>query len=222
MSGEAAGLLLFLPVLLLSVVVHEYAHARVAVWQGDPTPAQLGRVTLNPIPHLDLFGSLLIPTFLWLSSAGFVFGWAKPVPVVPRNFRDYRRGDILVSLAGVTANFLLAVALVALTVALVHVGRAAGSGPAGIVGGVERMLRFGIWFNVLLGVFNLIPIPPLDGSHVLYHLLPARLGARYREAGRYGMLFLLALFFLPGLLGVLLWPVEALTGLGNDVISLLT
>lgn len=222
MSGEAAGLLLLLPILLLSVVAHEYAHARVAVWQGDPTPAEHGRVTLNPIPHLDLVGSFLVPAFLWVSSTGFLFGWAKPVPVVPRNFRDYRKGDILVSLAGVTANFLLAGAFVVATIALLWAGAGAPGGGPGIAGIAERMARFGIWLNLLLGLFNLIPIPPLDGSHVLYHLLPPDLGARYRRAGRYGMLLFVALFFVPGALGVVLWPVDALAGLADDLISLLT
>lgn len=219
MSGEAAGLLLLLPVLLVSVVAHEYAHARVAVWQGDPTPAEAGRVTLNPIAHLDLVGSFLVPAFLWLSSTGFLFGWAKPVPVVPRNFRDYRKGDILVSLAGVTANFLLAAVFVLATMVVLWLEPA---GDAGIAGHAERLARFGIWINLLLGVFNLVPVPPLDGSHVLYHLLPPDLGARYRETGKYGMLLLVALFFVPGALGVVLWPVDALAGLAYDLIALLT
>lgn len=222
MSGAAAGLLLLLPILLLSVVAHEYAHARVAVWQGDPTPEEHGRVTLNPIPHLDLVGSFLVPAFLWASSTGFLFGWAKPVPVEPRNFHDVRRGDILVSLAGVTANFLLAGAFVLATVVVLRAVAGPGVAAGGWADEVVRMARFGIWINLLLGIFNLVPVPPLDGSHVLYHLLPPEVGARYREAGRYGMLLLVALFFVPGALDVVLWPVDALTRLANELIALLT
>lgn len=217
-----SGLLVFFPVLLLSIVLHEYAHARVAVAQGDPTPAQLGRVTLNPIPHLDLVGSLIVPAALWIMSAGFLFGWARPVPVVPRNFRNFRRGDLLVSLAGVTANFLLAACFILLAVGLAHLERNLAGGAAAVTGDLGRMIRFGLWFNILLGFFNLLPIPPLDGSRVLYHLLPPALGARYREVGRYGMLLLFAAFFVPGMLSVLLWPVGALTGLANALIEFLT
>ena len=222
MMEGLSGLLVFFPVLLLSIVLHEYAHARVAVAQGDPTPAQLGRVTLNPIPHLDLVGSLIVPVALWIMSAGFLFGWARPVPVVPRNFRNFRRGDLLVSLAGVAANFLLAACFIVLAVGLVHLERALSGGAAAVMGHLGRMVRFGLWFNILLGSFNLLPIPPLDGSRVLYHLLPPALGARYREVGRYGMLLLFAAFFVPGMLNVLLWPVGALTGLANALIEFLT
>lgn len=222
MMQGLSGLIVFFPVLLISIVLHEYAHARVAVSQGDPTPAQLGRVTLNPLPHIDPVGSLVVPAALWIMSTGFLFGWARPVPVVPRNFRDYRRGDLLVSLAGVAANFTLSLCFIALAVILEHLERNLASGAAAAIGEVNRMARFGVWFNILLGYFNLLPIPPLDGSRVLYHLLPPGLGARYREVGKYGMLLLFAAFFVPGMLGILLWPVGALTGLANDLIALLT
>lgn len=213
--------LLFIPVLLLSVVVHEYAHARVAVAQGDSTPIMLGRLTLNPLAHIDLVGSVIVPLVLWFSHTGFLFGWAKPVKVNPRNFRDYRRGDILVSLAGVTANFLLAGACLLVVVVATHGARAIGGPVAETLALVGRMARFGVLFNILLGVFNLFPVPPLDGSHVLYHLLPPALGARYREMGRYGFVLLLAVFFVPGLLAVVLFPVRVLDGLAEDLIRLL-
>ncbi len=222
MSGAGADLLLLLPMLIVAVAAHEYAHARVAVWQGDPTPARLGRVTLNPLAHLDLVGSFLVPAFLWLSSSGFLFGWAKPVPVVPDNFRDRRKGDILVSLAGVAANFALALILVLFTVLLIHTYRALDVGGAGLAESLFRMARFGLWFNILLGVFNLLPIPPLDGSHVLANLLPPELAQRYREAGRYSMFLLLAVLFVPGLLSAVLWPVTALTDLADGLIGWLT
>ena len=212
-------LILLLPIFLFSVVAHEYAHARVAVWQGDPTPAALGRVTLNPLPHLDLVGSLLVPAALWLMPGNFLFGWARPVPIDPENFDERTRGDVLVSLAGVTANFLLAGALVLAAGGLARSGASLPMAP-GTLETVRSAVRMGIFFNLLLGVFNLIPVPPLDGSHVMAHLLPAELGARYRELGRYGMLLLFALFFLPGMMETLLAPVSALMD-GADALILL-
>lgn len=214
--------LLFLPVLLLSVVVHEYAHAWEANRQGDSTARMLGRLTLNPLPHIDPIGSVLVPLMLWLLPGGFLFGWAKPVPVNPRNFRNYREGDIRVSLAGIVSNLLLAVAFTVLIVALVYLARLLPAFRPGFEV-VEQMAWFGILINLILAVFNLIPIPPLDGSHVLYHLLPPRLGARYRELGRYGFLLLMALlFFAPGVFTLLLWPVSALESLLRAFVLLWT
>jgi len=211
-------LLLFLPVLLFSIIAHEYAHGWVALKQGDATAYMLGRLTLNPVPHVDLFGSVIVPLVLWLSNAGFLFGWAKPVPVNPRNFRDYRRGDILVSLAGVAVNLALAVVFTLLIVAAVWAGRLLPVIEPTLEL-VRQMAGFGVVINLVLAVFNLIPIPPLDGSHVLYHLLPARWGARYRELGRYGILVLLAvLFFAPGLVSTLLWPVSLLQSVAEAII----
>lgn len=213
-------LILLLPIFLFSVVAHEYAHARVAVAQGDPTPAAAGRLTLNPLPHLDLVGSLLVPAALWLLPGSFLFGWAKPVPVDAENYDDVRRGDILVSLAGVGANFALAGVLVA---AAGLVARAAPALPwaAGTAEAVRSALRMGVFFNLLLGVFNLLPVPPLDGSHVMYRLLPGHLRHRYRRLGRYGVLLLLALFFVPGLMEALLAPVGALMDGADALIGLL-
>jgi Zn-dependent protease len=215
-------LLLILPPLLFAVVVHEVAHAWMARREGDDTAARLGRLTLNPVRHLDLVGSFLVPLGLWAANAPFLFGWARPVPVDPRNFRDFRRGDILVSLAGPASNLLLAVLSVAATVAFVWLGRAAPPlGPA--AGFLADMARFSVLINILLAVFNLIPIPPLDGSHVLFHLLPGELGLAYRRAGRFGFLLLFGLFFLvPGVFDLLLWPVAAIDRVAADVIELAT
>lgn len=216
-----ADLLRYIPVLLLSVTAHEYAHARVAVSQGDPTPERQGRVTMNPLPHLDPFGSVLVPLLLWFSQAGFLFGWARPVEVDPSRYWRYRRGDILVSVAGVAANLALAVLCLLVVVGAVHLSRALDGGAQAAVVGVAEMARFGVALNLLLVVFNLLPIPPLDGSHLLYHLLPPRLGARYREVGKYGVLLLVAAFFIPGLLGALLLPVRVLDGLAETLIRTL-
>ncbi|UCG77103.1 MAG: site-2 protease family protein [Gemmatimonadota bacterium] len=211
------SLVLFVPVLLLSVVAHEYAHARVAVSQGDPTPLMLGRLTMNPLPHVDPVGTVLVPLILFFSQAGFIIGWAKPVPVNTRNFRNYRKGDLLVSAAGVTANFALALLFFGAALALSASGAEAGT--PGLAGALRRMAEFGLFLNLLLGVFNLIPVPPLDGSHLLYHLLPPALGARYRQLGRYGIVLLFLVILVPGLLGALLFPVRFLMDVARGVIE---
>ena len=199
--------LLVIPVLLFSVVVHEVAHARQALREGDPTARDLGRITLNPIPHLDLMGSFLVPLALFLLPGDFLFGWARPVPVNPRNYRDPRGGDIRVSLAGIVSNLGL-VALFAL--ALAAISRLPGLEPtnSGLGGAVGMMLTYGLVINLILAWFNLLPIPPLDGSHVLYHLLPRPLAARYREMGRYGItLIFLTLILLPNIFTAAMSPV---------------
>ncbi|MXW16122.1 MAG: site-2 protease family protein [Gemmatimonadetes bacterium] len=200
-------LLLIVPVLLFSVVVHEVAHAWQALREGDTTARDLGRITLNPLPHLDPVGSLLVPLLLYFLPGDFLFGWAKPVPVNPRNYRNYRAGDIRVSLAGIVSNLCLVV-LFALMIATLTAlqGTPFFSGPIGA--NIALMATYGVFINLILAYFNLIPIPPLDGSHVLYHLLPPAAGARYREMGRYGvtLLFLTVVLF-PGAFGTLLSPV---------------
>ena len=196
-----------LPVLVMSMVAHEYAHGYAALRQGDTTAKVLGRLTFNPLKHIDPWMTILLPAMLWFGSGGrFLFGGAKPVPVNPRNYRNYRRGDIIVSMAGIATNLALFVVFCGLAVV---VGILGNSGPTslGLLVTLQRVLFWGIWFNLLLANFNLIPIPPLDGSHVFYHLLPPELGLKYRQLSRYGFLILLALiFFVPGALSIMLLP----------------
>jgi Zn-dependent protease len=213
-----AEFLLILPILLLSVVAHEYAHAWAAYKQGDTTALMLGRLTFNPIPHIDPFMSIIVPVGLWLLSKGaFTFGAAKPVPVNPRNYRNYRRGDIIVSSAGIVMNWLIAFICAGVFIVLGLAGHAAPE--AGWIATLQNMAGIGISLNVLLAVFNLVPLPPLDGSHIFYHLLPPALGARYRAAGRYGFaILMLTLWIVPGAWDVVLWPVARITGIAHDAL----
>ncbi len=211
-------LLYALPILIFSVVLHEVAHGYAALRQGDPTAAMLGRLSLNPIPHLDPIGSLLVPGLLAVAGAP-ILGWAKPVPVNPRNYRNYKRGDIIVSLAGVAVNFVLAIAFTLLLVLVVWLSRGLPTlAPTWQV--LATMADWGIRINFILMLFNLLPIPPLDGSHVFYHLLPPHLGARYRQLSQYGMLILFALLFLGGF-RFLIYPLRVLYGLAMAFVSVL-
>ena len=194
--------------LVFAMVAHEYAHAAVALHEGDDTAYTLGRVTLNPIPHIDPVMSLLLPAALWFASSGqYTFGGAKPVPVNSRKFRNYKRGDILVSAAGVTTNFLLAFVWSFVFVLLGLLAQAApAAGPT--LETAQRMMVFGIQINLLLCFFNLLPVPPLDGSHLMYHALPPRAGNWYRGLQRFGYLPLfIMLFVFRGAMGVILTPV---------------
>jgi len=197
---------IFFPVLIMSIVIHEVAHAWQARREGDFTADQLGRITLNPIPHLDLVGSVLLPLVLILTQSSVFFGWAKPVPVNPSNFRELKAGDIRVSMAGIVSNLGLAVIFTLLGAVLMAVG----VNDVTVVG--IFVCRMAILVNLMLAFFNLIPIPPLDGSHVVYRLLPPRLAEHYHQAGRYGFLLILGLvFFFRDALMFLLAPVFMLS-----------
>lgn len=200
------SLLLLLPILLFSVVVHECAHGWAAEWWGDPTARMLGRLTLNPLPHIDLFGSILVPGLLLLSGSGILFGWAKPVPVTPQNFRDRRWGDITVSLAGPASNIALALGLGAV---LAVAGAATGGRPPVVL---YSICSYGIFLNFILALFNLLPVPPLDGSHVVANLLPPPAAYAYRSLGAYGLVIVFLLLFIPGLLETVFLPARLATG----------
>jgi Zn-dependent protease len=171
-------------VFLFAISVHESAHAWVAWRLGDPTARMLGRVTLNPIRHIDPIGTVLLPAIALLYHFPMI-GWAKPTPVDPRNFKNQMRDDILTSLAGPASNFLIAiVSAIALRLIFTFGGAASISEP------VTALLLLSMEINVLLGVFNLIPVPPLDGSHVLRHLLPESARRVYDTVGMFGLILL--------------------------------
>jgi Zn-dependent protease len=206
MNQQELVLILFqVIVLVLAFSVHESAHAYAAMRLGDPTAYMLGRVTLNPAKHLDPWGSVVIP-LVSLYTGGMLIGWAKPCPVTTRNFRNLRRDDILVSLAGPASNFAMATIALLLLVIFKH---ALAGGLATIALAIATanhiqvdssslplfpvalLLYYGVLINLLLFVFNLLPIPPLDGSHVLRHFLPYRVEQIYNQIGMYGLIVIL-------------------------------
>lgn len=189
--------LYILPILLFSIVVHEVAHGWMALRLGDSTARDSGRLTLNPIPHIDPIGSIAIPLLSYLSVGSVFIAWAKPVPINPANFRNYRRDDILVSIVGPFSNL-----LVAFGCAVFYIISERVFGPLNLIEkNMQReiaaffihMFAAGITLNIFLAVFNLIPVPPLDGSHVLSSLLPAELGERYHQIGFFGILLVILL-----------------------------
>jgi len=191
--GHFTDFLILFPVFLFSVIAHEYAHGYAALKQGDTTAQALGRLTWNPVKHIDPFMSVLLPAILWMSG-GPILGGAKPVPVNPRNYRNFKRGDIIVSLAGVFTNLLVAIACVVVIALLGQVAKLSESLQSSF-GILQAMFYQGVRINMLLIAFNLIPIPPLDGSHVMKYLLPPALSLRYQELGRFGLLILILLLY---------------------------
>lgn len=173
-------------ILLFSVIVHEVMHGVFALKFGDNTAEKAGRLTLNPIPHIDPIGTIFLPGFLLLSGSPILFGWAKPVPVNPLKFNNLRRGELLVSAAGILANLSLAI------VAAILFRIILGLSPNIFL---LEILSFAVTINLLLAVFNLLPIPPLDGSKVLLSQLPYNLARQYQQLERYGFLILILLLF---------------------------
>jgi len=174
--------------LLFAITVHEVAHGWVASKLGDKTAQILGRLTLNPIKHIDMIGTIIVPLILlWLG--GFIFGWAKPVPVNPRNFKNPRHGMALVSIAGPLSNLFMAIIwAIIMKLGLVLYGRGIHAALPVILMG-----QAGIFINLILMILNLIPIPPLDGGHFVSSLLPGRIAYYYDRIEPYGFLILLIL-----------------------------
>jgi Zn-dependent protease len=197
---------------VVSITTHEASHGFVADRLGDPTARRAGRLTLNPIPHIDLFFTILLPLFLIFSGTGIIFGGAKPVPVDVSRLRNPRRDWALVGAAGPLSNLLIAVLLAALLSLLVHATGLRSSSS------LTEVLAAGIFVNVLLAVFNLIPIPPLDGSRVVQYALEGAALATYRQLERFGLILIvvLVLFVRPAqiaLVETIFYCTEAITTL---------
>lgn len=180
---DLSSLLVWLPVILISITIHEFSHGLVADYLGDPTARYAGRLSLNPIAHLDPIGMLMLIVVH--------FGWAKPVPVNANNFKDPQKGMALVGLAGPFSNLLLAWGLAMFSRYLLPVLPEAPLW-------VYQMIGHAIWLNIALAVFNFIPIPPLDGSRILSGVLSPMASARLAQLEQYGFLFIIMLLFLPG------------------------
>lgn len=198
----AAGLV----ILIFSVILHEVMHGFTALKFGDRTAENAGRLTLNPISHIDLFGTILLPVLLFLGSGGqLVLGYAKPVPVNPLNFRDIRKGELFVSAAGIATNFGLA----SVAALLYHL-----LGSSSLI--LAAILIYAVKINLVLAIFNLLPIPPLDGSKVVMSLLNYQLAKQYQQLEQFGFLIILGLMYL-GILNVILSlilvPLYALLGI---------
>ena len=181
-------LLIYIIPLLFAITLHEAAHGWVASKLGDHTARMMGRVTLDPTKHIDPIGTIAIPLVLLLSSSGFIFGWAKPVPINFNALRNGKNGMIWVALAGPIANIVMAICWLFIMIIAINMNIAA----------LIEMGRVGILVNCVLAVFNLLPIPPLDGSRVISALLPNRLAYQYNQLEQYGLYILLGLMFLGG------------------------
>ena len=190
-----------LPV-IFAITVHEVAHGWVAKKYGDNTAYMLGRLTLNPIKHIDLLGTIVIPGLLLLTGTGFIFGWAKPVPVDARNFKKPLHDMAIVALAGPVSNVLMAIGWALLARLGVTMGASAENVSLPLIyTGIA-----GISINLVLALINLLPIPPLDGSRVLTGLLPSRLAWQYNQLERYGFIILLILLYTKILNAILAYP----------------
>jgi Zn-dependent protease len=173
-------------VFVIVIVAHELAHGYVAYKLGDPTARNAGRLTLNPLAHADPIGTVLLPALLIISRSPVVFGWAKPVPVNPYNFKDPRKGMLLTSIAGPGANIVLAVLFAAVF--------KTGLFPPRSIPGL--FLLYGVIISLVLGIFNLMPIPPLDGGGIISAMLPEKAARRFNQLERYGFIILIGLLYL--------------------------
>ncbi len=219
---DLSQIVIFLPILLFSVIIHEIAHGWVALKCGDPTARDAGRLTFNPIPHIDPFMTILLPALLIFSGSGFIIGGAKPVPVNPYNFRRGEKDNMLVAFAGPASNILLS--LIAFIISLLVVLLYNSTG-ASVFMSVIRFLNIIIFLNLILANFNLLPIPPLDGSHILAYFLKGEAKYTYLRLNRYGFMILIGIIFLGsylpirgGLFHLLLTPSFKMIELFNTVL----
>ena len=193
---------------LIGMVLHELAHGYAAYKLGDPTPKLQGRLTLNPIKHLDVTGTLFF--VLTALASPFVFGWAKPINVQPRYFKNPRQGMMLISFAGPATNFLVAAAFGALYAVLARPLLAGGSYASPLMEFFLGVAFMGIWINVTLGWFNLLPIPALDGGHILAGLLPRHLAEKFYSLGKYALI-IIALLLVSGGFRYIMGPLTSTT-----------
>ncbi len=178
-------------VLLFSVIIHELSHGYIAYSLGDPTAKYAGRLTLNPLKHLDFFGSIILPLLLFIAGSPFLFGWAKPVPINPYNFKDQKYGEIKVSIAGPASNLALAI----------FFGLILRFIPDAIIAnnqGIAITFSYIVAINIWLAIFNLIPIPPLDGSWILFSFLPQKMENVKNFLRQYGIVILVLLILFAG------------------------
>lgn len=191
-------------ILIFSIVIHEVSHGYMAKSLGDPTARLAGRLTLNPFKHIDPIGSVVLPLLTFFTT-GMVFGWAKPVPYNPYNLRNGRKGELLVALAGPLSNFLIAVFFsILIRFSLAY----------GIFSGAIEMFALVVLINLVLGIFNLIPIPPLDGSKILFSLLPAGNSSLQEFLERYSLVLIVAVIFFWGYISI---PVSFLFRLATGI-----
>lgn len=195
MNFDIVQTLYLLPGIIIGFTFHEFAHAQTAVWFGDDTPRLQGRTSLNPLVHIDIFGFIMIVIAH--------FGWAKPVQVNPNNFRNRKRDDILVSLAGPVMNILVAICFFILTRVVAYIPE--NTLDSSTVGILADILNYGAYINVVLAVFNLVPIPPLDGSNILFGLLGWRYREFYYRLQQMSWLILLVLI-ITGIINVIIGP----------------
>lgn len=205
---DATNAIFYIAILIMSVVIHEVSHGFVAEYFGDDTARNAGRLTLNPIRHIDLFGSIFLPAILVLTNSPFLFGWAKPVPYNPNNLSDRKWGTIAVAVAGVFSNFVVAI-IFGIIIRLTF--------------GMALSLPSGFYFitsaivivNLALGIFNLVPIPPLDGSKILFSFLPESAFSFILAYEQYSLILLLAfiVFFSDYLYPILGFLFHLITGL---------
>jgi Zn-dependent protease len=188
-SQKLILLIYFLPIFLISLSIHEYAHALLAYKFGDDTAQKQGRLTLNPLKHIDLVGSVIMP-ILAFTSGFMLIGWAKPVPVNRSKFKNFYKDDAIVSFAGPFSNFVLAVIVYLIYIFVVNSG-------IELSNILTNILRLTIVFNIFLFCFNLLPIPPLDGSHIIFDLYPNKITAKLQTLGVYGTLILFIFIYSP-------------------------